>query len=311
MKITVIGTINKDLILPFGKAPIESFGGIFYDIAILATLYPNAEIIPVSYVGEDVLPTIHAILDKMPNVSRKGFIHSPEKNHKVILEYQSPTRRKEKSLFHFPSLTWEQISPFSESDMIIVNMITGWDIEPEAYLQLSAIAKERMYLDIHFLTMAADEFGQRTPQIPENLSAWLSGSKFVQMNEDEYQLLAQKFRSEVDFFQHYFDDEQILFITQGAKGVLMLYERDGLIGQREYPGYKVSRLIDTTGCGDAFGAAFVSCYLQFGDLFAAVEHANLVAGANTMLKGTNEMELLEEKMKMLKSTNAVKIRQNE
>ncbi len=309
MKITVIGTVNKDLILPFGKAPIESFGGIFYDIAVLAKLYPTAEIIPVSYVGEDVLSTVHAILDKMPNVSRNGLVHTSEKNHKVILEYKSPTQREEKSLFPFPSLTWEQIAPFSDSDMIIVNMITGWDIEHEAYLQLSALAKDRMYFDIHYLTMAADDFGQRKPRAPENCREWLSGSKFVQMNEDEYEVLAKKSRSEVDFFQNYFDEDQILLITKGANGVLMLYQREGMIGQREYPAYKIPRLIDTTGCGDVFGAAFVGYYLQSGDSFAAVEYANLVAGVNTMLKGTNEMELLVEKMKMLKLTNAANIKQ--
>ncbi len=311
MKITVIGTINKDLIMPFGEAPIESFGGIFYDIAILARICPDVEIIPVSYVGEDVFATVNVILDKMPNVSKRGLIPSPEKNHKVILEYQSPTRREEKSLFHFPALTWEQISPFSDSDMIIVNMITGWDVEHAAYLQLSKIAKDRMFLDVHYLTMASDEFGQRLPRIPENLRAWLSGSKFVQMNEDEFMLLAQDYRNEVDFFQNYFDDTQKLFITKGAKGALLLYQRNGLVGKREYTGYKIPRLVDTTGCGDAFGAAFVGHYLQFGDIFAAVEHANLVAGANAMLKGTNEMEMLQEKMKLLQRTNAAKIKQDD
>jgi len=119
MKITVIGTINKDLILPFRNAPIESFGGIFYDISILSYLLEeDDEIIPVSFIGEDIFPTVQAILKKLPNISTKGLIPLPQKNHKVILEYASPSRRQEKSLFQFPALKWEQMAPFIDSDMV-------------------------------------------------------------------------------------------------------------------------------------------------------------------------------------------------
>ena len=84
MKITVIGTINKDLIMPFNGRPIECFGGIFYDVSVLSQLLEEEhQIVPVSYVGDDVYDTLCAIMRKLPNVSLDGLLRIPEKNHKV------------------------------------------------------------------------------------------------------------------------------------------------------------------------------------------------------------------------------------
>ena len=69
MKITVIGTITKDLILPFQNAPIESFGGIFYNISVLSSLLSEEDVVyPVAFIGEDVETNIKAVLNKIPNV---------------------------------------------------------------------------------------------------------------------------------------------------------------------------------------------------------------------------------------------------
>lgn len=299
MKITVIGTINKDLILPFRGAPIESYGGIFYDIAILSQFVDQEdEIIPVSFVGEDVLTPVMAVLKKFPRVSTEGLIPITQKNHKVILEYQSPDQRKEKALFNFPPLTWKQVKPFLDSDMIIVNMITGWDIEEKAFLKIAERMRKKLYLDIHFLVMGADKLGRRFPKKPDKIERWLKSSHFVQMNRTEYKIIAGDTGKE-DFFKRNLKRDQVMIITDGKRGVEVVKVDYGKINLMHYPAIKMSAVIDTTGCGDAFGAGFVYEYLRTNEIEASIRFANQVAAANALLKGTNEMPLLKETMEKI------------
>ncbi len=281
MKITIIGTVNKDLILPFRNTPIESFGGIFYDITVLSQLLSENDVIaPVSYLGEDVAGTIRAVLQKLSNVSLEGLIEAPQKNHKVILEYTSPNRRREKSLFPFPPLEWDQVKSFLDADMIILNMISGWDITEKNLTKISKKAREKLYLDIHYLVMDVDNLGRRNPRRPDKIEKWLRSARFIQMNETEYKILASENRNVVDFFQEYFEEDQTLLITRGGKGAITLYYRDGMVANKETPAYPLKKVVDTTGCGDAFGAGFVVEFLRSGDVNKSVEYAHLVAAAN-------------------------------
>jgi hypothetical protein len=105
VKIVVFGTINKDLILPFEGASIQSFGGIYYSITALSNLgQDQVEIIPVSFVGEDSFSNLLALIKSYNNINRKGLIEINQKNHEVILEYSSPEVRKERHCLNFPLL---------------------------------------------------------------------------------------------------------------------------------------------------------------------------------------------------------------
>lgn len=299
MKITVIGTINKDLILPFQGAPIESYGGIFYNIAILSQLVDEAdEIVPVSFIGEDVQTPVMAVLKKLPRVSVEGLIPINQKNHKVILEYQSPDQRKEKALFNFPPLSWKQVKPFLDSDMVIVNMITGWDIEEKAFLKIADRVRKKLYFDVHFLVMGADKLGRRFPKRPDRVERWLKNPRFVQMNQREYQIIAGD-TPKGEFFKRTLKRDQILIITGGKRGVEVIRVDYGKIKLAHYPAYRLTSIVDSTGCGDAFGAGFVYEHLKTNDLDGSIRFANKVAAATALLKGTNEMSLLGETMEKI------------
>ncbi len=301
MKITVVGTINKDLILPFHGAPIESFGGIFYDISILSQLFGESdEIMPVSFIGDDMQTPIMAVFENMSNVSTEGLIPIDQKNHKVILEYESPEKRQEKALFNFPHLTWKHVKPFLDSDIIIVNMITGWDIDQKAFLRLAKRVRKKIHLDIHFLVMGVDKLGRRFPQRPDKIKPWLTNSRFLQMNHKEYEIMAGEMEK-TEFFKRNLKLDQILMVTNGKMGVEVIYVNFGKITRKHFPAFRLPSVVDTTGCGDAFGAGFVFNFLKTDKLDESVRFANLVAAANALLKGTNEMPLLKDTMDKITS----------
>ena len=298
MKITVIGTLNKDLILSFRSTPIESYGGIFYNISILSYLLSESDqVSPVSFIGEDVKTTLSAVLQELKNISTKGLILTKQKNHRVILEYISPYDRKEKAVFNFPALKWRQVSKFLDSDMVIVNLITGWDISKETFLKISEKVRKKLYLDVHFLVMGIDKIGKRFPQRPDDIAVWLRGARFVQMNKKEFEIISENNYSEIDFFKEYFISDQVLIITQGKNGVKLIFKEHREIKVLESPALDIKNVVDPTGCGDAFGSAFVFSYFNCKNLEKAMNFANCVAGANTLLRGTNEMHRLKEVMK--------------
>ncbi len=300
-RICVIGTINKDLILPYKGAPIESFGGIFYTTGILAYLAAGQhEIVPVSFVGEDVAATLKAVLKQLPGVRTDGLIPLEQKNHKVILEYQSLSERREKALFNFPPLEWVHLEPWLDADFFIVNLITGWDLSLEAYLKLSDRVRERLYTDIHYLVMGVDGLGRRFPRKVPEADRWLGGARFVQMNQREFEVLAEGKRDESEFFQAHLAADQVLLITRGGRGTVLLYHKQTRVRRKAFAAYHPPQVVDTTGCGDAFGAGFVHAWLEAPDLYRAVDFANRVGAANASLPGTNEMHRLKEVLGQLK-----------
>lgn len=300
MKITVIGTLNKDLILPFEGTSIQSLGGISYTVSALSVLGGKDVILyPISFLGNDVRNPFESLIDKNRNIDLSGLYRIDQRNHKVILEYHSPEERVEQAFLNFPPLQWKNIKKYLSADLFIINMITGWDISLEAYLKLSRKRFQRMYLDVHFLVMGIDDTGKRFTQRPAKIEKWLKGSKFVQMNQKEFKIITDNKLHYLAFFEQYFKKDQVLLITLAKKGTRIIYQKDGKLRHKYISGYPIAKVSDTTGCGDVFGAGFVWEYLRTKDINKAAEFANKTGAANCLLKGTDEMDLLALKIKQL------------
>lgn len=297
MKIVIIGTINKDLILPFRGSSIQSFGGIFYSLSALTRFVDDqVTILPISYVGTDVYSTLLMLFKNFGNIDPDGLICIEQKNHEVILEYLAPEERTEKALFAFPSIGWENVKKFNQADFYVINMITGWDLSLEAYLKLSRKNYSKMYLDVHFLVMGTDQFGKRYPHRPDNIIQWLQGARFIQMNQREFGIINTEGLHESDFFEKYFRPDQYLIVTLAGEGANVIFRKNNMIRNKHFPAVSVEKIEDVTGCGDVFGVGFVWNYLQSSNVYKSIEFANLAAGAKCFLRGTNEMDKLLPKM---------------
>ena len=65
---------------------------------------------------------------------------------------------------------------------------------------------------------------------------------------------------------------------------------------QKFPGSKVRRFKDATGCGDVFSAGFLICYLHTKNLTKSVNFANYVAGEKCKISGVDGMKKLFNKI---------------
>lgn len=80
----------------------------------------------------------------------------------------------------------------------------------------------------------------------------------------------------------------VCVITRGALGPVTVYRRDGEPKAFAIPSEPVRDVIDTTGCGDAFAAGFVTEFAASKDPVGATRLANRVASVNCTVAGLPE-----------------------
>ena len=59
------------------------------------------------------------------------------------------------------------------------------------------------------------------------------------------------------------------------------------------PAYGVNKVVDVTGCGDAFATGFIVRYMEKKDPLQAAQYANRVAGLNSTLSGIDQINNLK------------------
>ncbi len=80
----------------------------------------------------------------------------------------------------------------------------------------------------------------------------------------------------------------VCVITRGPLGPVTVYREDRESKAFAIPSEPVRDVVDTTGCGDAFAAGFVTEYLASKDPARATRLANRVAGVNCTVAGLPE-----------------------
>ena len=132
MTITVIGHLCLDVIHHPDGTETRSYGGIFFSLATLANLLgPKDTIFPVFGVGKDDHAALLERLAAYPNVDPSGIYKFAGPTNQVSLHYKNEQERTECSRHISEPIPLKKIRPYLESDMILVNMISGFDITLE------------------------------------------------------------------------------------------------------------------------------------------------------------------------------------
>lgn len=323
MRVGIIGLINHDTIFMAGGRRIQDLGGILYNTTVMADLLGEGDgLYPISRIGADCYDAMRALLDPRPVVSIRGVSLSRTGTSRNQIRYDEDMEKVEQLTNHIGPIPLEQIEPFLDLDALLVNFIVGDDISLETVESIRAKATGLLYLDVHNLCLGIDAEGYRRRRAPGDWRRWIEMFDVVQMNEVEARLLAGvagtgneasegrpdgpggvggpggaggpggSLEAEDDFIAFGRSvialGPSVCIITRGALGPVTAYRKDRETEAFVIPSEPVPDVVDTTGCGDAFAAGFVTEYTASKDPVRATRLANRVASVNCTVAGLPE-----------------------
>ncbi len=299
MVITVIGHICLDVIHHTDGSQSEGYGGIFYSLAALANIADsNTKIFPVFGVGNKDYSHLIERLDAYKNIDSSGIFKTEGETNRVHLYYQDNSNRIECSENIAKPIPFKRIKPYLDTNMILINMISGFDITLETLDEIRMTVREEkipIYFDLHSLSLGINEDGKRYRRLIPDWRRWLFMLHTVQMNEEETAgLINEKPDEEYLIKQITALNTNNVIITRGSKGCTLFKDENKHIERVDFVGIEIERALDSTGCGDVFGAAYCARYIRSKDEKISTEYANQVAALNATFKSSNEIDKLSK-----------------
>lgn len=163
-------------------------------------------------------------------------------------------------------------------DGILVNLITGYDLDCEALKRLKSSTNAPVFLDIHSLTRPMKSDGTREFKIIENIEEWLSSVDILQANETEIMCCGTAETEELIVENILNLGVKIVLVTKGNLGARMYYTIEGETNSIFAKAHPV-KTINKVGCGDLFGAAFFMSHLANNDPIKSLYYANAAGAA--------------------------------
>lgn len=311
MTYLVIGEPCVDLIHKDNGSIEHSYGGVLYSIISLAVLSSASDVIrPLMNIGEDEYENITSILKNYPKIQLDGInkvSHPTKKVHLFLTNYGSGKKAKiEHSDADTYTLGFERIQPFLDSaDAMLINMVSGVDISLDTLKKIRGEFKGFMHIDIHNLVMRTNERGFREHTNLPDWREWCTNSDTVQMNEFEVSIISREKRNDYEIAEEILinlnKEMKGIVVTRGKLGVSGFTKKEKSFGGEKFfdldkhdvPAVENPKFVDTTGCGDVFGASFTADYSRLKDFKKALHFATRIASYKTSLSGIHELSKLK------------------
>jgi len=291
-RLGVLGTLVRDTIhLPAGEPPTREWGGIAYSLAGFEHALPREwTVVPLVKLGRDIASPAMSFLRSFTRIGELDSVCLvPEANNRVELVYRSQSERVEVLSGGVPGWTSDEMSDVVPTlDALYANFISGSEIDLAGAVWLRDGFDRPTYADLHSLFLDIADDGRRCPRYLPSGQRWVGCFDTVQMNENEFKLLA---REVADPWREAADAMAgrvgTIAVTRGAEGVELLTGDPG--GgpplRRRVPVANGPATGDPTGCGDVWGATFFAARLGGAELHDAARRANAMASAKVRFSG--------------------------
>lgn len=300
--VAVVGSINEDFIFhESGKK--HSYGGIFYNLTALSTLLPDAEIIPLAFLGRNVWPKVGLLAGSLANIDWSSAYKLRGKSNQATL-YYLPTGEKRETLKHpVPKFDWSGLQVALGADFILLNFISGWEISPALFKKLRQSFSGLIHVDLHSLLLGIRKNGQRFARVPKDWEVFLDAD-FVQMNQKEWEQVAGAAYSKRNFFRfcrHWQGERwKAIIVTLAERGAV------GVFRWRPFKIYSVKApkvlRAEPTGAGDFFAAGFISAILEKKSFPAALKRGVQTASWKCRYEGIEAVLMHRRELKRFLTT---------
>jgi sugar/nucleoside kinase (ribokinase family) len=267
MKILLIGHSVFDTILR-NDMTINSPGGIFYSAQQIQLLCSDDdELFLLTQTDNNTKEYFLPVYSKV----NCEFIENVDAIPEVKLIVDDKNERREIYSNRTSKLSIDKID-FSKFDAILINMITGNDINPDDLKFIRSKTSAIILFDVHTLSRPMDENGERIFTVIENFSEWAKNIDILQANQNEFNTLG-KFDSEYDRARYLLQQGvKIILLTKGDLGAKIFYWKND-----EMMSYFISanKIVNpnTVGCGDIFGASFFYNYIRNRNVYQSLSFA--------------------------------------
>jgi sugar/nucleoside kinase (ribokinase family) len=304
-RLGVVGTLVWDRIRhpADGARDLEDWGGAAYTLAALsAALPPGWEILPLLKLGEDLEGEARLHLKGLGGVRDAGVVRVRGPHNRVILDYADDQRRGERQIGGVPSWTADEIAPHLEGlDALLVNFISGQEVELATMQRVRAAFHGPIYADLHSLLLEPPHGGERRPRPLPSWEEWVRCFDAVQLNHEELATLAGSGDPWHFAAEALAPSTLLTLVTRGAEGARWLVAEGLPADPLEWPRHRGEapaprRLRDApaaapvagdpTGCGDVWGGTLFARLLAGDALEAAIAAAQRAAARNAGRRGT-------------------------
>ncbi len=290
MRILVIGEPCIDVIHKADGRVYNEPGGISYAIVAGGILEDGIETFPVVGLSRADASYFENLFSQLDGVNMSGVYEVGAPTRRVDLFYEDDNHRWECSTAPIEPTPLEKIRPFLPAEGIHVNLISGHDVTLDTLRELRRSARDsRIHLDLHNIVMKHEPDGKRVRAPREDYLEWVKCADTVQLNEDEASVIDPEVSSHLQLAERVLDaGAKALVITLAEKG-LSLFERTRGETKEHYLPAKGVNVVDPTGGGDVFGAAFLHALVLGRDYLVAALEGMQMASVKVSVAGPNKL----------------------
>jgi len=271
MNFLVIGHSVEDHIVSDDHEIIKP-GGIYYSVFALSSVISGDSI----YLCTSAEKDNYYLFEDVFNLCKPDFIQFSGPIPKVLLTIHGEKEREEryKNINKSLEIPYDKLNDF---DGILINMVTGFDIELEQLKKIRQNFSGIIYLDVHTLSRGMNHHGHRGFRQIENFKYWAECVDIIQVNEFEIKTLSDKTSDDEIANEILHSGTRQIILTKGALGAAVYYLQNGELNSIFQPVSKVN-LGNKIGLGDVFGAVYFYNYIKTGDLFSSLQKSVFTSG---------------------------------